>query len=106
MSPEGIDDVSFLFSANPDEPPKPLTRVASGGELSRIMLVLKEAIASRDGGSVIIFDEADSGIGGAVAETVGGKIKNLSDLLIRSSVSRISLRWPSSATRTSPYRNR
>ena len=79
MSPEGIDDVTFLFSANPDEEPRPLARVASGGELSRIMLVLKEAIARTEGGSVIIFDEADSGIGGAVAETVGEKIKKLSE---------------------------
>lgn len=79
MSPDGADDVMFLFSANPDEAPKPLAKVASGGELSRIMLVLKEAIARTEGGSVIIFDEADSGIGGAVAETVGEKIKRLSD---------------------------
>ena len=78
ISADGADDVSFLFSANPDEEPKPLARVASGGELSRIMLVLKELISKEDGGSVIIFDEADSGIGGAVAETVGRKIKNLS----------------------------
>lgn len=78
ISADGADDVSFLFSANPDEAPKPLARVASGGELSRIMLVLKELISKGDGGSVIIFDEADSGIGGAVAETVGRKIKNLS----------------------------
>lgn len=79
MSADGLDDVTFLFSANPDEAPKPLSRVASGGELSRIMLVLKEAIARTEGGSVIIFDEADSGIGGAVAETVGEKIKRLSE---------------------------
>jgi DNA repair protein RecN (Recombination protein N) len=79
MSPDGVDDVTFLFSANPDEAPKPLARVASGGELSRIMLVLKEAIARTEGGSIIIFDEADSGIGGAVAETVGEKIKKLSE---------------------------
>ncbi|MEW6143980.1 MAG: DNA repair protein RecN [Thermodesulfobacteriota bacterium] len=78
ISSDGKDDVSFLFSANPDEAPKPLARVASGGELSRIMLVLKELISKEEGGSVIIFDEADSGIGGAVAETVGKKIKNLS----------------------------
>lgn len=78
ISADGIDDVTFLFSANPDEAPKPLARVASGGELSRIMLVLKELISKEEGGSVIIFDEADSGIGGAVAETVGRKIKNLS----------------------------
>lgn len=78
LSSNGIDDLSFLFTANPDEEPKPLDRVASGGELSRIMLVIKEAIAKVEGGSVIIFDEADSGIGGAVAENVGEKIKKLS----------------------------
>jgi len=78
ISSNGIDDISFLFSANPDEKPKPLAKVASGGELSRIMLVLKEVIARVEGGSVIIFDEADSGVGGAVAEAVGQKIKKLS----------------------------
>lgn len=78
LSAYGIDDVRFLFSANPDEEPKPLAKVASGGELSRIMLVLREVIARIEGGSVIIFDEADSGVGGAVAETVGRKIRGLS----------------------------
>jgi len=78
ISSNGIDYITFLFSANPDEKPKPLTKVASGGELSRIMLVLKEVIARVEGGSVIIFDEADSGVGGAVAEAVGQKIKELS----------------------------
>jgi DNA repair protein RecN (Recombination protein N) len=79
ISADGADDVEFLFSANPDEEPKPLAKVASGGELSRIMLVLKEAISRVEGGSVIIFDEADSGIGGAVAETVGKKIRGLAE---------------------------
>jgi len=78
LSSSGYDKSTFLFSANPDEEPKPLTRVVSGGELSRIMLVLKEILARVEGGSVLIFDEADSGVGGAVAETVGRKIKNLS----------------------------
>lgn len=78
ISSNGVDDISFLFSANPDEKPKPLTKVASGGELSRIMLVLKEVIARVEGGSIIIFDEADSGVGGAVAEAVGQKIRKLS----------------------------
>jgi DNA repair protein RecN (Recombination protein N) len=78
VSGNGCEKVSFLFSANPDEKPKPLTKVASGGELSRIMLVIKEALARVEGVSVLIFDEADSGMGGAVAETVGQKIKNLS----------------------------
>lgn len=78
ISSNGVDDISFLFSANPDEKPKPLIKVASGGELSRIMLVLKEVIARVEGGSIIIFDEADSGVGGAVAEAVGQKIRKLS----------------------------
>jgi DNA repair protein RecN (Recombination protein N) len=78
ISSDGYDKITFLFSANPDEKPRPLTKVASGGELSRIMLVLKEVISRVEGGSILIFDEADSGIGGAVAETVGKKIKSLS----------------------------
>ncbi|GBD39573.1 DNA repair protein RecN [bacterium HR37] len=78
LSPTGLDRVTFLFSANPDEEPKPLTKVASGGELSRVMLVLKEVLARVEGSSVLVFDEADSGIGGAVAEAVGRKIKRLS----------------------------
>ena len=78
ISVNGTDDILFLFSANPDEAPKPLTKVVSGGELSRIMLVLNEAIARIEGGAVIVFDEADSGVGGAIAEAVGQKIKNLS----------------------------
>jgi DNA repair protein RecN (Recombination protein N) len=78
ISSDGYDKITFLFSANPDEKPKPLSKVVSGGELSRIMLVLKEVISRAEGGSILIFDEADSGIGGAVAETVGKKIKSLS----------------------------
>ncbi len=78
LSPDGIDKITFLFSANPGENPKELTKVASGGELSRIMLLLKEIISKKDHGSILIFDEADSGIGGITAETIGKKIKNLS----------------------------
>lgn len=78
ISADGYDKITFLFSANPDEKPRPLSKVASGGELSRIMLILKEVISMASGGSILIFDEADSGIGGAVAETVGKKIKSLS----------------------------
>ena len=78
ISSAGYDKVTFLFSANPDENPRPLSKVVSGGELSRIMLILKEVISRVEGGSILIFDEADSGIGGAVAETVGRKIENLS----------------------------
>jgi len=79
ISPDGIDKITFLFSANPGENPKELNKVASGGELSRIMLLLKEIISKKDHGSVLIFDEADSGIGGITAETIGKKIKNLSE---------------------------
>lgn len=78
MSSDGIDDIKLLFSANPDQSTKPLEKVASGGELSRIMLILKGFISSNDKGSILIFDEADTGIGGAVAETIGNKIKGLS----------------------------
>lgn len=79
ISPDGIDKITFLFSANPGENPKELNKVASGGELSRIMLLLKEIISKKDQGSILIFDEADSGIGGITAETIGKKIKNLSE---------------------------
>ena len=79
ISSDGIDKITFLFSANPGETPKELNKVASGGELSRIMLLLKEIISKKDSGSILIFDEADSGIGGITAETIGRKIKNLSE---------------------------
>ena len=79
ISADGIDKITFLFSANPGESAKELSKVASGGELSRIMLLLKEIISRKDSGSILIFDEADSGIGGITAETIGKKIKNLSE---------------------------
>ncbi len=78
LSEDGADRVQFLFSANPGQFPKPVNRVASGGELSRIMLLLKSFISMSDPGSIFIFDEVDAGIGGAVAESIGKKIKNLS----------------------------
>ena len=78
FSPDGIDKINFLFSANPGEAPRELNKVASGGELSRLMLLLKEIITKKDNESILIFDEADSGIGGRTAETIGRKIKNLS----------------------------
>lgn len=75
----GIDRVEFLFSANPGEPPKPLTKVASGGELSRVMLALKNILAGVDNIPVLIFDEVDAGIGGRTAERVGKKLKAISN---------------------------
>ena len=78
LSGDGTDNVQFLFSANPDQAPRPVSRVASGGELSRIMLLLKSFVSTGDPGSIFIFDEVDAGIGGVVAESIGEKIRNLS----------------------------
>ncbi len=77
LSSSGEDGVEFLFSANKGEPPKPLHRVASGGELSRIMLALKGTLAEVDRIPVLIFDEVDAGIGGRTAESVGRRLGNL-----------------------------
>ncbi|OGW46323.1 MAG: DNA repair protein RecN [Nitrospirae bacterium RBG_13_41_22] len=78
LSPHGIDKVEFLFSANPGEPPRPLAKIASGGELSRVMLALKTILADFDSIPVLIFDEVDAGIGGKTAENVGKKLKMIS----------------------------
>ncbi|MFH0933242.1 MAG: DNA repair protein RecN [Nitrospirota bacterium] len=75
----GFDRVEFTFSANPGEPPKPLTKIASGGELSRVMLALKNILADVDNLPVLIFDEVDAGIGGRTAESVGKKLKKISN---------------------------
>ena len=75
---KGIDSIEFLISPNVGEVLKPLSKIASGGELSRMMLALKSIIAKGDKIPVLIFDEIDSGIGGKTAETVGQKLKNLS----------------------------
>ena len=73
----GLDRVVFLFSANPGEDPRPLHRIASGGELSRLMLAVKRVIAARDPVPLYIFDEVDAGIGGAVAEVVGTHLREI-----------------------------
>jgi DNA repair protein RecN (Recombination protein N) len=75
--PAGADKIEFLFSANPGEPLKPLGRVASGGELSRVMLALKTILAEADRVPVLIFDEVDAGVGGAVAEAMGKRLRGL-----------------------------
>jgi DNA repair protein RecN (Recombination protein N) len=77
FSATGADAVTFLFSANPGEPPKPLTEVVSGGELSRLMLAMKCLLARRDKVDTVIFDEIDAGIGGEAAEAVARKIDEL-----------------------------
>jgi DNA repair protein RecN (Recombination protein N) len=78
LSLEGMDRVEFLISPNVGEKVKPLAKIASGGELSRIMLAMKGILAGMGGRQVLIFDEVDSGIGGAVAEVVGRKLRELS----------------------------
>lgn len=78
LNTHGLDRVEFLFSANPGEPVKPLARIASGGELSRVMLALKSILADFDTTGVLIFDEVDAGIGGKTAESVGNKLQALS----------------------------
>ncbi len=77
MGAAGCDTVEFYFSPNLGQPPMALARIASGGELSRVMLALKRLEAQRRGVATIIFDEVDAGIGGAVAEVVGRKLKEL-----------------------------
>ena len=73
----GIDRVQFLVSANPGEPLRPLTRVASGGETARLMLALKDVLSRADTTPVLIFDEIDQGIGGRVGAIVGRKLATL-----------------------------
>lgn len=73
----GWDRVEFFFSANPGEPARPLAKVASGGELSRLMLALKCLLAKKDMVETVIFDEVDAGIGGEAAEAVARKIQEL-----------------------------
>ena len=73
----GIDLVEFYFSANAGESPKPLGKIASGGEISRVMLAIKTALAGRAGVPTLIFDEVDTGLGGRAAATVARKIEEL-----------------------------
>ncbi|MFQ5856093.1 MAG: DNA repair protein RecN [Anaerolineae bacterium] len=73
----GIDQVEFLISLNPGEPPRPLAKIASGGETSRLMLALKSTLSAADATPTLIFDEIDAGIGGRVGEIVGRKLWGL-----------------------------
>jgi DNA repair protein RecN (Recombination protein N) len=76
--PTGIEDMEFLLSPNPGEDLKPLAKIASGGEISRIMLALKSVATIDDRNKCLVFDEVDSGIGGQTADVVGQKLKRLS----------------------------
>jgi DNA repair protein RecN (Recombination protein N) len=77
--PHGADNVRFLISTNKGETPKPLSKIASGGEISRVMLALKSIMASEESLPVMIFDEIDTGISGSVSEMVGKVMRALSD---------------------------
>ena len=70
----GIDSVEFLISLNPGEPPRPLARIASGGEASRLMLAIKSILSTADQIPILVFDEIDAGIGGRVGSVLGQKL--------------------------------
>ena len=74
----GMDSIEFLISANLGEEPKPIAKIASGGELSRIMLALKNVIAEKDDIHTLIFDEIDTGVSGRAAQKIGIKLKSVS----------------------------
>ncbi|UCF88987.1 MAG: DNA repair protein RecN, partial [bacterium] len=77
MNETGIDEVQFLISPNPGEPLMPLRKIASGGELSRVMLALKRILAGADAIGTLVFDEVDAGIGGRVAAVLGLKLQEI-----------------------------
>ena len=78
LTSNGYDKIEFLISTNPGEPPKPLSKIASGGELSRIMLAIKNIIAHNDTIGTLIFDEIDTGVSGRASRKIGLKLKSLS----------------------------
>lgn len=79
LTPYGYDDISFMFTANPGYPMKELSKIASGGELSRTMLALKCALSDKSGVKTVVFDEIDTGVSGATSEKIGLKLKELSE---------------------------
>ena len=79
LGPYGMDNVEFLISANPGSPLLPLARIASGGELSRVMLALKTILCQADLSGTLVFDEIDTGIGGEVAVSIGEHMKKLAE---------------------------
>jgi DNA repair protein RecN (Recombination protein N) len=77
LGPAGGDNIRFDFAPNPGDPPRPLAKIASGGELSRVMLAVKQALARTDHVLTYVFDEVDAGLGGGAAEIVGRKLKKI-----------------------------
>lgn len=79
LSSTGKDKIEFLISANPGEPPKPMSKIASGGELSRIMLAIKSILAKKDSIGTLIFDEIDTGVSGKASRKIGLKLKETAE---------------------------
>ena len=79
LSSNGYDKIEFLISTNPGEPPKPLAKIASGGELSRIMLAIKNIIAQKDSVNTLIFDEIDTGVSGRASRKIGFRLKSVAE---------------------------
>ena len=78
LNSSGDTSVELMLSSNPGEPPKPIAKIASGGELSRIMLAIKSALAEKDSIPTLIFDEIDTGVSGKAAQKIGRKLKEVS----------------------------
>jgi DNA repair protein RecN (Recombination protein N) len=78
LSSSGTDTAEFVLSTNPGEPPKPLAKIASGGEMSRVMLALKAIFARIDEIPVLVFDEVDTGVSGRAAQAIAEKLSRLS----------------------------
>lgn len=79
LNPLGCDRIEFYLSTNAGEPPKPISKIASGGELSRIMLAIKTVLAGRDEVGTLIFDEVDTGVSGSAAQKIGLKLRQVSE---------------------------
>ena len=78
-SPHGMEDIEFMFAPNPGEPAKPLRSIASSGEISRVMLAVKSALAEQDTIPLLVFDEIDANVGGEIAHAVGEKMQALGE---------------------------
>ncbi len=79
LGPMGQDDLELLISTNPGEPPKPLAKIASGGEISRVMLAIKNVMANEDEVDTLIFDEVDTGVSGRAAQKIGRKLMQVAE---------------------------